>query len=177
MIFTGFKRKTNQIFFNKKLIELQKNSEVSSNKKIENVLVLLSNPENQDEIIKDLSRKLNLSIHHFDVLIFQPKKDKNNLIENAFYSTDFGWYGKFRSVFLKDILTKKYDLLINYYKVDNIYVNLLLLQCKCDFRVGFAILNKALFQLLIDCDTNDYKLFNEELKKYLTILKKLECKN
>jgi len=177
MIFTGFKRKTNQIFFNKKLIELQNQGDVSCNKNIESVLVVLDNPENQDKIIKDLSKKLNRAKNCFEVVIFQPKKDKNNLIENAFYPTCFGWYGKIKSIFFKDILTKKYDLLINYNKVDNIYVNLLLLQCKADFKVGFANLNKALYQLVIDCETDDYELFNEEIKKYLTILNKLECKN
>jgi len=173
MIFTGFKRKTNQIFFNKKLIELQKNREVTSNNKVENVFVILNNTENQDEIIRDLSEKLSLASHKFNVVVFQPKKDKNNRIENAFYPTDFGWYGNIKAIFLKDVLTKKYDLLINYNKVDNIYINLLILQCKSDFKIGFANLNKALFQLLIDCDTDNYTLFNEELKKYLTILKKL----
>ena len=173
MIFTGFKRKTNQIFFSKKLIELQKNKEVTSNNKVENVLVLLINTENQDEIISDLSVKLSLPSHKFNAVVFQPKKDKKNPIENAFYPTDFGWYGNIKSIFLKNVLTKKYDLLINYNKVDNIYINLLILQCKSDFNIGFANLNKALFQLLIDCDTDNYKLFNKELKKYLTILKKL----
>jgi hypothetical protein len=173
MIFTGFKRKTNQIFFNKKLIELQNKNEISSKGKIEYVLVVLDNPEIQEVIIKDLSEKLELKVDRFQVVIFKSKKDMKHLVENGFYPTDFGWYGKIKSDFLNTLLTKKYDLLISYNKVDNIYVNLLLLQCKSNFKVGFANLNEALFQLLIDCEKDNYKLFNEELKKYLTILKKL----
>ena len=177
MILTGLKRKTNQIFFNKKLIEFQNRDEICSHKKVKKVLILLSEFEYQDEILKDRSEKLEIAIHQFQVMIFQAKKDKNNLIENAYYPSDFGWYGKINSSFITDILTKKFDLLINYNKIDNIYTNLLLLQCNSDFNVGFAKLNKTLFQLLIDCEIDDFKLFNGELKKYLTILKKLECKN
>ncbi len=68
-------------------------------------------------------------------------------------------------------------MLINYSKVENLYSNLLILQSKTAFKVGFSYQNNELYELMIDCKSGDYGTFNAELEKYLTILNKIECKN
>jgi len=173
MIFTGFKRKTNQIFFNKQLPILLKKSNETPLSKVKKVLVLLDDIELKQIILTDLKKVLDLQEEDIEIIVFQMKNKKLNIEETVFLPKDFGWYGKIKSKALNNILTKKYDLLINYSKVDNIYSNLLLLQSETAFKVGFAHLDNRLYQLTISCKLEEIELFNMELKKYLTILKRV----
>ena len=173
MIFTGFKRKSNQLFFKRRLTELLKNSTKFSSQKITRVLVFLDEFSDKNAINENLCKLLNLPEDKIEILIFHTKIDKNEDVEDKISSADFGWYGKIKSEKLKIILTKKYDLLINYSKIENIYINLLLLQCNAGFRVGFSHLDNRFYDLIISCDSTNVVLFNEEIKKYLQILNKI----
>lgn len=174
MIFTGFKRKSNQLFFNKQLPVLLDNLKNNSSNEIKKVIILLDDIAEKSFIQNRVANLFNLTNADVDVIVFREKLDKSNEKEYIYTPKSFGWYGSIKSPFLKNILTKKYDLLINYSKVENLYSNLLLLQCESAFRVGFAHLNDRFYDLLIDCDTEDIKLFNSELIKYLKILNKIE---
>ena len=173
MIFTGFKRKSNQIFFNKKIADFLKKSIIISTEKIKHILVLVDDISEKDRIHKDLMALFNFNKCNIDLVVFQQKTIKNQVLENIITPKDFGWYGKIKSDKLKTILTKKYDLLINYSKVDDLYTNLLLLQCKAGFKTGFAHLDGRFYDLTIDCELSALAVFNKELKKYLTILNKI----
>jgi len=173
MIFTGFKRKSNQLFFNNRLTELLKNSIETSSHKITRILIFLDDFSNQELIRENLNELLNFHEGDIEFLVFQAKIKKNEVFDDGISPEDFGWYGKIKSEKLKNILTKKYDLLINYSKVDNIYFNLLLLQCNAGFRVGFSHLDNRFYDLIINCESTKFVLFNEEIKKYLQILNKI----
>ena len=173
MIFTGIKRKSNQLFFNKQLPDFLKNSRRSSSKKVKKVIVFLDDISEKSAIEIGIISLLKLSLDDIEMLVFNPKASKENKIEGVFTSKDFGWYGKINSESLKSILTNKYDLLINYSKVESLYSNLLILQCKATFRVGFAHFDNRFYDLLIECENADIELFNSELIKYLKILNKI----
>ena len=170
MIFTGIKRKSNQLFFNKKVKELLGDPAESTSEKIKKVLIVLDDISLKEVTLANLKNNLGIQEKNIEILVFLQKKSKEKDDKHLFSSKDFGWYGKINNDILKNILTKKYDLLINYSKVDNLYNNLLLLHCKVDFRVGFAIFDNRLYDLLIDCKPENLSLFNKELKKYLEIL-------
>ncbi|MBI9042054.1 hypothetical protein [Lutibacter sp.] len=174
MIFTGFKRKSNQIFFNKNWQELLEKSSLVSNGNIKNALIIVNSQIEKDAVENVLVEILKLSVDKIDCIIFQQKikKEQRNLA--IITPKDFGWNGKVPSEKLKNILTKNYDLLINYSKVENVYVNLLILHCKVAFRVGFGHLNKKLYDFIVKCDPTEISLFHTELIKYLKILKKIE---
>jgi hypothetical protein len=172
MIFTGFKRKTNQFFLNRQFDNLLDDSLKNSSKKVEKVLIFLDDASKIQAIKSSLISLLELSESSIEVLVFQKKNPKKS--ESIFSPKDFGWYGKIKSEALKHILTKKYDLLINYSKVENIYSNLLLLQCKTSLRVGFSHLNNRFYDLTIKCKPSEIALFNTELKKYLAILNRVQ---
>lgn len=173
MIFTGFKQKSNQLFFNKQLPVWLDNLKNNSSNDIKKIVVLLDDISEKSFIQNRVATLFNLTKYDVDVAVFREKLDKSN--EQVFIYTpkSFGWYGKIKTYFLENILTKKYDLLINYSKVENLYSNLLLLQCETAFRVGFDHLDNRFYDLLIDCDPEDVKLFNSELMKYLKILNKI----
>ena len=173
MIFTGFKRNSNELFFKRRLAELSNNPADFSSKKIQKILVFLDDFSHKKAINENLTKLLNIPVGKIEVLVFQAKIYKNEDSENKISAADFGWYGKIKSEKLKFILTKNYDLLINYSKIDNIYLNLLILQCKVGFRVGFSHLDNRFYDLTINCESSNFALFNREMKKYLQILKKI----
>ncbi len=173
MIFTGFKRKSNQIFFNNRLPNWLKKSKVNSTNKVKSILVFLDDISKKEEIHTKLVSLLAVYEGDIKLIGFQQNISKEHKLKDSCTPKDFGWYGKIKSEELKSALTKKYDLLINYSKVDNLYLNLLLLQCKTEFKVGFSHLDSRLYDLMIDCKFDDLEVFNKELKKYLAILNKL----
>ena len=172
MIFTGFKRKSCQIFFNKKIKEQIKSNRKNTSGTIKNIVVVFDETSEKETIINELKTILNLSEEAIDFIEFQPKIKKTTQAY-VISPKDFGWYGKIKSESLKAILTKKYDLLINYSKVESIYLNLVLLYCKTAFKVGFSNETVDLYDLIIQCNTSERDIFTIELQKYLKILNKI----
>jgi len=173
MIFTGIKRKSNQIFFNKRLPKLLKKSSVASSQKIKKVLIISDDYLKKESIQNNILEKLKISKNDIEWLFFSQKHNKEQISEDIYTPKDFGWYGNIKSEKLKQLLTNKYDLLINYNKVDYLYTNLLILQCKVGFRAGFSYLDNRFYDLLVKCELDNLELFNSELKKYLIILNKI----
>lgn len=171
MIFTGFKRKSNQIFFKKTLPNFLNNEHKSPFGEVKKVLVFFDDTIEKELVVSELAMLLKISESAIKVVVFQRKLRKETAPDDIITPKDFGWYGKIDNEKLKNILTNKYDLLINYSKVDNVYLNILLLQCKASFSVGFAHMDKRLYDLLIRCEPDEIDLFHEELIKYLVILK------
>ena len=171
MIFTGFKRKSNQIFFKKTLPGSLKNELKRPFNEVKKVLIFLDATADRASIVSELISLLKISESDIKVVVFLRKLKNENESDYIITPKDFGWYGKIDSEKIKNILTNKYDLLINYSKVDNVYLNILILQSKAAFKVGFAHLDKRLYDLMIRCEADEIALFNEELLKYLVILK------
>jgi len=171
MIFTGFKRKSNQIFFKKTLPNLVKTEHKIPFDVVKKVIIFLDATSDRKSIVSELSLMLKILESDIKVVVFQQKLRNEKEADDIITPKDFGWYGKIESEKLKNILTNTYDLLINYSKVDNVYLNILLLQSKTIFRVGFAHLDKRLYDLLIKCESDEIALFHKELIKYLVILK------
>jgi hypothetical protein len=173
MIFTGFKLKSNQLFFNKHLKTFVANRHNYESKNVKRVLIILDDISKKTAILDDFNNLFGIVESKIDIFVFRKMDIKDVTLDHVISAKDFGWYGKIKSDMLNSILTKKYDLLINYSKIENIYSNLLILQCKTAFNVGFSHLDKRLYDLLIKCKDSDTNLFNKELKKYLAILKKI----
>jgi hypothetical protein len=171
MIFTGFKRKSNQIYFKKTLPNFLNNEHKSPFDEVKKVLIFLDENIEKELVVRELATLLKISESDIKVVVFLRKLKNETAADDIITPKDFGWYGKIESEKLKNILTNTYDLLINYSKVNNVYLNILILQCKAAFKVGFAHLDKRLYDLLIRCEPDEIDLFHEELIKYLVILK------
>lgn len=173
MIFTGLKRKSTQFFFNKQLPKLLGEPKESALNKVKTIVVFINDFSDKEAIQNSLHANLLLNENKITFVVFQQDVLKENNNNDCYSPKDFGWYGKITSEALKTVLTKKYDLLINYSKIENIYCNLLVLQSKAAFKVGFSHADNRLYDLMIDCDVLNIELFNSELKKYLGILNKV----
>ncbi|MFD1293626.1 DUF6913 domain-containing protein [Lutibacter holmesii] len=173
MIFTGFKRKSAQFFFNKQLQKLLSNNKKYASNKVSSVLVFLDDISEKKSVQESLMETLQVVENQFEFIVFKNKFQKKQVCDACFSPKDFGWSGKVKSEKLNAILTKKYDLLINYSKVENIYRNLLILQTKAAFKVGFSHFDNRLYDLMLEGGKIDIELFNSELKKYLKILNKI----
>lgn len=171
MIFTGFKRKTNQIFIKNHINDFLKKEADTTQDKVKNILIFVDDISEISIIKKEIFQQFQIKEDHLTIVVFQKK------ISNEEYLTispkNFGWYGRLKQEKFPFSLTKKYDLLINYSKVDNLYLNLLLLQMKISFKIGFSHFDKRFYDLLVNCETTNISIFTNEIKKYLTILNKL----
>ncbi len=91
-----------------------------------------------------------------------------------FHREDFGWKGKVNNESLREFLSKPHHLLVNYYADDGIWASKLASSmCKNDLSAGFASIDERMNDIVIDCRPEDQAVFQEELKKYLKVLKKL----
>jgi len=68
---------------------------------------------------------------------------------------------------------EKSDLLVSYYQSKEINLDYIAFKSSSDFKVGFWRVDKNPNQLTINSSLVDYKLFTEELFKYLKALNKI----
>lgn len=100
--------------------------------------------------------------------------DKNSPYSTPVFSDkDLGWNGDIENSYALEFLSREYDLLINYFKEDNLLMELMSIKTKARMRVGFSELDSAYNDLIFDCELSDFRLFKQELKKYLVVLNEL----
>ena len=170
MILKSLKRRSNQIFLKNNYDSFIKNSQKRAPEQLKSVLLITDDAENNGVIVSKLVSELGLKESQLTHIIYSEKAEKNNP-DNHLTEKDFGWYGKVDEGFLKEVLTNKFDLLINQSKVENLYSDLLVLQVKADLKVGIGLEQSDNYDLLLQVENSDTALLTSELKKYLEILK------
>ncbi len=173
MIFTGFKRKTNQIFIKNHIQDFLKRQPENTQHKIKNIIIFVDDITAVSNFKKEIFHQLKIEENQLKIVVYQQKKAKNEVKYHIISPKNFGWYGRFNQKKFPFSLTKKYDLLINYSKVDHLYLNLLLLQMNISFKIGFPYFDNRFYDLLVNCKYHNISIFTNEIKKYLTILNKL----
>lgn len=172
MNFTGLKKKTAIQFYEKQLKKLKKNS-TNVPERIKTIGVLAdSRLFGSYDISRNLSQKLNLPHKKFEIIIFENLKDDFVTQHyNTFSEKDFGMYGKIKTKSVKGFVDTDYDLLINYCNLDSVFANIVAVQSKAKFKVGFANEKlEDLYDFMIVTEGNKIDVFNDELAKYLQIL-------
>jgi hypothetical protein len=105
---------------------------------------------------------------------------KNYYDKNSPYSTpvfsdkDLGWKGAIENSYALEFLSRDYDLLVNYYNVDNLLLQLMTVKTKARVKVGFKEVDQKLNDLILEMPIKDFKTFKLELKKYLKVLNEIE---
>lgn len=173
MNLTGLKKKTAALYSERQLKKIKKNIRTAP-EKINYIGVLAdSRLFGSYDISRNLSQKFNMPHKNFEIIIFE------NLIDdfvtqhyNTFSEKDFGMYGKIKAQNVSGFVNTNYDLLINYCTRESIYATLVAIQSKATFKVGFANEKlQHLYDFMIVTEGNKIDIFNDELAKYLQILK------
>ncbi len=174
MILNGFRRISIRKKIEKELAK-PKTGAIISDKKINSILIL-ANENTDNTIVKIISKELYVESSKIKLLIFKNKLEKETESNNDLNENDFSLFCKIKNKIIKKIIDSEFDLLLNY-DDNNLFLNYLTVLSKARFKVGFANSDKRLFNLMIADERNDSSVFNAELKKYLKILNKIECKN
>ena len=127
----------------------------------------------REELVKELIQN-GIAENEIKILVYKDKIKKNEVFDYPVFShKDLSWTGKLDKKEVKDFVTEPFDLLINYYDTEKVALLLVSHLSKASFKVGFASIDKRLNHFMIDTNAENYKVFMDELFKYLKILNKI----
>lgn len=164
-------------FWSKKNVKkrLSEVKHTDSNNKIKKVGLIIDEVYFNDKV--KLIQELTLNgilPNDIEFIAFRDTIKKNEVFDYSVFSNkDMSWNETFATQQANDFIAKKFDLLISYYDVEKAPLMLMTLHSKADFKVGFSSVDKRLNQFMIDTNAENYKVFINELFKYLKILNKL----
>ena len=105
---------------------------------MENALVILPEKMSHQKQLSNITRALKISQNKITTFIISEKPLKNDTEKNHFSKKDFHILGGISNKKLKEIIEKKYSVLINLNSMLNYYSDYLNLQAKADLKIGFA---------------------------------------
>jgi hypothetical protein len=101
------------------------------------------------------------------------EKNKPNSWDSFFSLDNFDWLGRSKSYEIEEFVEQPFDLLISYYKTNQLELNLVTARSKANFKIGITNEDVRLHDLTIDVDPVKTDVFKIELIKYLTQLNRL----
>ena len=101
------------------------------------------------------------------------EKNKPNSWDSFFSLDNFDWLGRPKSVEIEEFVEQPFDVLISYYKTNQLELNLVTARSKANFKIGITNEDSRLHDLTIDVEPSDTDVFRTELIKYLTQLNRL----
>nr|WP_294780256.1 hypothetical protein [uncultured Flavobacterium sp.] len=124
-----------------------------------------------EALIKELTLH-GIALENIKIVAFNPKfKEKETYSKPTFGKKHINWRGEITADFLNEFVNSKFDLLLSYYDIENIFLMLLTHKSKAKFKVGFATVDSDLNSLMINTELGNYKLFVSELFRYLKKIK------
>ena len=127
----------------------------------------------REALVKELILK-GITENNISVLVYKDKIKKNEVFDYPVFSyKDLSWHGTVDKKEVKDFIKEPFDLLINYYDTEKAALLLVSHLSKASFKVGFASIDKKLHHFMINTNAENYKVFMDELFKYLKILNKI----
>ena len=168
----GFKKNTALKFIKKHIDDVKENQQ-SSLKKIKTVGILAdSDLYKAYDFTKFLCEKIDIRNSDIKIFLYQESDlDKNHENYKFFNDKSFNLRGKIKDLKVKHFANKEFDLLINYCKQDNIFAHLIAFQSKAKMKVSFETDELKIYDVYINIEENKIDAFNNELVKYLHILK------
>ena len=93
----------------------------------------------------------------------------------ASYSLEsMDWSGNFKDPVLTQFVNQEFDMLISYYNQEKSALLLVTESSKAKFKVGLSSVNKRFNHFMITTVIEEYRVFVNELIKYLKILNKIK---
>lgn len=135
---------------------------------VEDALVL------DEEMFYNFSKKCEIDNKDLSVFTYKEiKKKEPTLKQNQLNNKDFSWRGELVNQNAKDFLEKPFDVIVGYYKENNLFLDYLMAQSKAKFKVGFKHTDERILDLVLHVDSLDFNSFSSEFLKYMKILKKI----
>jgi hypothetical protein len=108
------------------------------------------------------------------VIVYRDVLKSNEVyLEPTFGLKDLNFKSEFTQQPINEFISEEFDLLINYYNEEKLFLLLLTNSSKAKFKVGFSTVDKRLNHFMINIDLDNYKGFIAELFRYLKILNKI----
>lgn len=164
-------------FILKKIVKkkLLNNKAVINDEKISSVGLLLD--EEQFSVLNQLITELvnvGISRNQIEILGFKGKINKNESFDfPVFCYQNITLNGVIENSYVSDFINRPFELLINFYKSEKAALMKVSVISKAKFKVGFGSVDTRVNDFIIHTDSADYKVFLNELFKYLKILNKL----
>ena len=124
--------------------------------------------------LKEINQLFGVKPELIDVLYYHSdKKVSDEFSDNMFTDTDLGFNAKFKNQVVTNFIDKPYDGLLCYFNNENVLLNLVAVQSKAKFKIGFSGACEGINNLSISTELDNISEFTFELKKYLSILNKI----
>jgi len=109
-----------------------------------------------------------------DIVYYHPDKKEAALMSELVYTdSELGFKGKVKNEGVTHFINKSYDGLLNFYNEDKLLLNLVAVQSKAKFKIGFAGIYEGVNDFSVTTQLDYIDVFSFELKKYLSILNKI----
>lgn len=173
-----FKIKENSI--QKKIKKLQKDL-IKKNLMVKPVkkVAVLNNPTANLSFanLNYVQKALGLNSSQFDIFTFKQKNDHYNELRGIVASKEvIGSFGTIKSPEINEFLDKKYDLLLDFTGMSNLYEKFFSLSIQANCRIGYFN-NEELYDLMLQIPFGDIKNFADETARYLKIAGLLQNKS
>ena len=164
-------------FFLKRILKNRLyNVKISSSKAIIQKVCLLIDESyffKKEALVNELIAN-GISQNNIKIIVYRDKLKKNEQYSQpTFGIKHINWRGKMTNPILKDFINEQFDLLISYYDVEKAFLLTFTHNSKAHFKVGFSSIDKRLNHLMININVENYKVFANELFRYLKILNKI----
>lgn len=172
MFLKRFKEKSIQKYINNILKKRKANV---SDGRMESVGIILSQEEyNEHENLTSFFKDHGLRENKIKFITFiEEERNKPNTWDAYFSTKDIGWKGKLINVELEEFVKARFDVLISYYRNDNLILNTATALSNANFKIGISNKDVRLNDIIIDIKTSQIDLFKKEFLKYLKTLNKI----
>jgi len=124
------------------------------------------------DFTKRLSEALHLQPEDLKIVLFDPTgKGTAHEHYRVCDESHFGFNGKIKSEIISKFVSRDFDLLINYCDPELLFPKVIMLKSAAQLKAGFDHESNFFNDISIKTTANDLDTFNEELVKYLQILK------
>lgn len=116
-----------------------------------------------------------LQLHPKDVRVFgfSSVEKTTAALQDQITNKEFGWFGQLQNQSALEFLNIPFDVLVGFYRGDNIYLDAMAAQSSAGFKIGFSGADQRLYDLILSTDPDDFETAKSEIIKYLRILNKI----
>lgn len=127
---------------------------------------------NTQSLIEELV-SYGIAKENIELLLFKSKSQVDFGVKTIkFTAAHLNWNAQIKNIEVQEFIAKEFDVLINYYDVEKAILLVATHESRANFKVGFSNIGKNLNDFMINTNLGNYKVFIQELFRYIKILNK-----